>query len=759
MAVTFRTNYKTTQPQTCAGRSIRPFALHSRGVKAPLERGRHLGKNRGRWLLLGLPLAIVVMVPIRAAGEGEVATRELTISTSTVDFSGNPVEVLTVDGSIPGPTLHFREGELARIHVHNELDVPSSVHWHGLLLPPEMDGVPYVSFQGIAPHSTFTYEFPLKQAGTYWYHSHSGLQEQRGVYGAIVIHPRDGAPMPPTDADHVLVLSDWTNSNPDRVLGLLKSGNDYYSIRRGTNQHVWGAIQRGRLRDFLRREWQSMPDNEISDVAYDRFLINGQPESRILANPGDEIRLRLVNAGASTYFYVQFAGGPMTVVAADGLDVEPFATDRLLISIAETYDVVVRVPQNGTFEFRATAMDGSGSTSAFIDAGDQRFAAPDVPKPDYYQNTMNAGFLRAMWRTAWAVRGRTTVGGEVSGADHMEGKPEHARMHMEMAPPAPGRPATPYAELVSPEPTVIAGTRPLREVVLHLTGDMERYVWSINGKTLSEQHEMLIKKGEVVRFVMINRTMMHHPMHLHGHFFRVLNGRGERSPLKHTVDVAPMATTVIEFDANAEKDWFFHCHVLYHLAGGMARVVHYEGTEVDAATAAVRPELYDDPWYAFGEASVLSQMSYGSAQISNTRNLVSVEWEGDWEGEYDVFGGYERYVNRYLSLFGGVNAYDEGAGEDDVRGVFGLSLLLPLNIRSSVWGGTDGSFRWRAGKELQLTRRLNAFAEGEYDTETSWEWVAGGEFVVNEHLSVVGQYHSDYGAGAGLRARFWSSGF
>jgi FtsP/CotA-like multicopper oxidase with cupredoxin domain len=301
-----------------------------------------------------------------------------------------------------------------------------------------------------------------------------------------------------------------------------------------------------------------MPDNEISDVAYDRFLINGRPESWIPANPGDRIRLRLVNAGASTYFYVQFAGGPMTVVAADGLDVEPFVTDRLLISIAETYDVIVRVPQNGTFEFRATAMDGSGSTSAFIDAGDQRFAAPDVPKPDYYQNTTNAGFLRAMWQTAWAVRGRTTVGGE-------RANPNTPGMHMEMAPPAPGRPATPYAELVSPESTVIAGTRPVREVVLHLTGDMERYVWSMNGKTLSEQHEIPIKKGEVVRFVMINRTMMHHPMHLHGHFFRVLNGRGDRSPLKHTVDVAPMATTVIEFKANAEKDWFFHCHLLYHL--------------------------------------------------------------------------------------------------------------------------------------------------------------------------------------------------
>jgi FtsP/CotA-like multicopper oxidase with cupredoxin domain len=743
-----------TQSTAAVARALCTVAglFSSRALKASPEIGNRPTNSARLWLLSSLLLTIVLLSPTPAVSNEEVATRELTISTSTVNFTGTPVEALTVNGSVPGPTLHFREGQIARIHVHNDLDIPSSVHWHGLLLPADMDGVPYVSFPGIAPHSTFIYEFPLKQAGTYWYHSHSGLQEQRGVYGAIVIHPRNGAPTPPTDADHVLVLSDWTNANPDRVLGLLKSGNDYYSIRRGTNQHVWGAIRRGRLTDFLRREWRSMPDNEISDVAYDRFLINGRPESWIPANPGDRIRLRLVNAGASTYFYVQFAGGPMTVVAADGLDVEPFVTDRLLISIAETYDVIVRVPQNGTFEFRATAMDGSGSTSAFIDAGDQRFAAPDVPKPDYYQNTTNAGFLRAMWQTAWAVRGRTTVGGE-------RANPNTPGMHMEMAPPAPGRPATPYAELVSPESTVIAGTRPVREVVLHLTGDMERYVWSMNGKTLSEQHEIPIKKGEVVRFVMINRTMMHHPMHLHGHFFRVLNGRGDRSPLKHTVDVAPMATTVIEFKANAEKDWFFHCHLLYHLVGGMARVVHYEGTEVDAATAAVRPELYDDPWYAFGEVSVLSQMSYGSAQISNTRNLVSVEWEGNWEGEYDAFGGYTRYINRYLSLFGGVNAYDEGAGEDDVRGVFGLSLLLPLNIRSSVWGGTDGSLRWTARKELQLTRRLAAFGEGQYDTVTDWEWIAGGEFVLNKHLSVVGQYHSDYGAGAGLRARFWSGGF
>ncbi len=715
--------------------------------------------------------AFLVLAGVGTA-RAKVVEYELTIGIGQMDVTGSVVEALTVNGGIPGPTLEFTEGDTARILVHNTLDVQSSVHWHGLLLPAAMDGVPYVTFPGIPPRSTFTYEFPIRQAGTYWYHSHSGLQEQRGVYGAIVIRPRDGVPSPPTDADHVLVLSDWTDSKPERVLGLLKSGNEYFSIRRGTNQHLWGAVQRGRLMSFLQREWQSMPDNEISDVAYDRFLINGRPDGSIAAEPGQRIRLRLVNAGASTYFYVQFAGGPMTVVAADGVDVEPFAIDRLLISIAETYDVVVEVPQNGAFEFRASAMDGSGMASLTIDAGAPRFVAPDVPKPDYYRNAMQGGYLRAMWRTAWAVRGRTTVGepradgggaaGRGIAGDAMpgagSGKGAMAGMGgMAMPPPDPERPGTPYAELESTEPTTVQGEHPTREVVLHLTGDMDRYVWSLNGETLYENHLIPIRKGEVVRFVMDNRTMMHHPMHLHGHYFRVLNGRGERSPLKHTVDLAPMATTVIEFEADQEKDWFFHCHVLYHMHAGMARVVHYEGTEVDAATAAARPALWKDPFYVFGEATLLSQMSEGSVQVANTRNIVSAEWEADWEGEYDVFGGYNRYVNRYVSLLAGVSAYDEGGGEDDVRGVFGLSLLLPLAVRTTVWGGTDGSFRWAAGKELQLTRRLSGFAEGEYDTETGWEWVSGAEFIVNEYVSVVGQYHSDYGGGGGVRLRLWSS--
>ena len=706
-----------------------------------------------------LRIAAAVLMAAAVQSQAAGGESELVIARGEVDITGRTVEAITVNGSIPGPTLEFTEGDVARIHVRNDLDVEASVHWHGLLVPAPEDGVPGVSFPGIAPHTVFTYEFPLRQAGTYWYHSHSGLQEQRGVYGSIVIHPRDGERQP-ADREQVVVLSDWTDENPNWVAGLLRSGNEWYAVERGTNQTVWGALRRGRLADFFWREWQSMPDNEISDVSYDRFLINGKTAPEFDAAPGETIRLRIINAASATYFYVQFAGGPMTVVASDGKEVEPFEVERLLVSVAETYDVLVTQPKEGAFEFRATAQDGSGHVAARVGTGEST-AAPPVPKPDYYRNAMNAGYMRAMWRTAW------DVGGEVALLPPGEEPPPVAARNPKMAAMSgmgsagmKGRPSTPYAQLRSPDDTTIVGERPTRIVKLNLTGDMDRYVWSMDGKILAPSNTIRIRKGERVRFEMSNRTMMHHPMHLHGHFFRVLNGQGANAPLKHTIDVAPMQTTVIEFDANEEKDWFFHCHVLYHMKTGMERIVHYEGTEPDAATLAARPKLYEDAWYAFGSATVLSQMSQGAAEVSNTHNIIGLGWEvGYDDAEYDVTASYSYYINRYLSPFVGVNAFSEVDTGKDVRGVFGFSWLLPLNVQTSVWVGTDKSFRWSAGKDLAITRRLAGFADVQFDTVTGWSWTSGAEFIVTRHLSLVGQYSSEYGAGGGLRLRFFSASF
>ena len=484
------------------------------------------------------------------------------------------------------------------------------------------------------------------------------------------------------------------------------------------------------------------------------------------------MRLRIINAASASYFYVQFAGGPMTVVAADGMAVEPFELDRLLIAVAETYDVLITVPGEGSSGFRATAQDGSGHVEAVIGKGDL-LTAPEVPDPDYYRNAMNAGYIRAMWRTAW------DVGGDVALLPPGEPTPETASpekkssgMGAMAAMAAMGqdsgaedgaktsRPGTPYSKLRSPNDTTIEGPRPTRVVKLNLTGDMDRYVWSMNGNILLPSNTIRIKKGERVRFEMSNRTMMSHPMHLHGHFFRVLNGQGTHAPLKHTVDVPPMQTTVVEFEANEEKDWFFHCHILYHMKSGMERIVHYEGTEVDAATLAVRPRLYDDSWYTFGSASILSQMAQGSAEIANTRNIFGLGWEvGYDDGDYDVTGSYSYYINRYLSPFLGVNAYSEADSGKDVRGVFGLSWLLPLNIHTSVWVGTDKSFRWSAEKEVAITRRLVGFADTQYDTVTGWEWASGAQFIVTRYISLYGQYSSEFGAGGGLRIRLSSPSF
>jgi hypothetical protein len=292
----------------------------------------------------------------------------------------------------------------------------------------------------------------------------------------------------------------------------------------------------------------------------------------------------------------------------------------------------------------------------------------------------------------------------------------------------PSRPWPPYAKLRAIKPTAFSKEKAVREIRLTLDGDMERYVWFLNNKPLSESDSIRIREGEVARFIMINRTMMHHPMHLHGHFFRVINGQGDYAPLKHTVDVAPMSTTVIEFDANEFGDWFFHCHLLYHMKSGMARVVHYEGFTLDPQLAEVRPKLYKDSWYFWGQADVLSNMTEGFLMLSNTRNILTAEWEVGWQEvddtEWEGIFTYDRYIN----------------------GVFGFRYLLPLHLESRVWIDTDGGGRFNFGKSFELTPRLALLGEAEYDTHDNWEGSAGLSYMVHKYFSLVGQWHSEYPA-------------
>jgi hypothetical protein len=315
------------------------------------------------------------------------------------------------------------------------------------------------------------------------------------------------------------------------------------------------------------------------------------------------------------------------------------------------------------------------------------------------------------------------------------------------------RPLSPYKYLRSIDKSSLPRGNPKREIVLTLTGDMDRYIWSMNGETLSADNMIRIRHGENVRFKLINKTMMHHPMHLHGHFFRVINGQGDYSPLKHTVDVPPLATQVIEFEANEYNDWFFHCHILYHAQSGMARIVSYEDKELDIDLKKIRHKLYKDSWYGNTIGTAQSHMTDGIAVLSNSKNIFSTSWQVGWQRvdktDFDVELAYDRYFNRFLNFYAGVNIVNEYE-----RGIFGIRYLLPFNIESTFRIDSGGGLRLELGQKLQLTNRIRVFGNAEYDTESKEEWLFGGKYILSKNVSMIGQYHSVFGAGAGLEYRY-----
>src|SRR5690554_4501401 len=574
----------------------------------------------------------------------------LVIKEEMVNKTGKSDKGMTVNGSIPGPTLEFTEGEYAVIYVKNEMKVETSIHWHGLLLPNFMDGVPYLTTPPIKPGTTFKYEFPIRQSGTYWYHSHTMLQEQSGVFGSLLIHPKEKT----LDYDHdlVLMLSDWTNENPHSVLRNLKRGNEWYQMKKGTATPLNKVIARGAFGAQLDFWRQRMGGADIADVYYPAFLINGE-ESVTYPNfnPGEKVRLRIINGSASSQFWMTFGGNPPLLVSADGLDVVPVEHSKTFIATAETYDFIIAIPQNGKIELRAMAQDGSGNTTAYFGKGEV-FSAEIIPKPDKIKMMqemakmdmkMGAHAIKFQPKKDERFEMKDEYGMQMGAMNMEEGtmdmqmpkdaamdekvdnskmnhsnpekktdstktmkgmemdhsKMDHSKMEMTsdssskteemdhsnmegMNPPA-GRAGMfseyNYDYLKSPEKTSYDKNLPVKEILLNLTGNMQRYIWSMNGVPLSEADNIKIKNGEVTRMTFNNLTMMHHPMHLHGHFFRVINKNGEYSPLKHTVNVPPMEQVTIEFsgnDGDENGDWFFHCHILYHMMSGMARVVSYE---------------------------------------------------------------------------------------------------------------------------------------------------------------------------------------
>ncbi len=661
-----------------------------------------------------------------------VVEYDLHISEARQSPAGKLVRVLTINGGIPGPTLRFREGDFARIRVHNDLKhEETSTHWHGLLLPNKEDGVPHVTTPPILPGTTHTFGFTLRHSGTYWYHSHTHLQEQSGVYGGIVVEARGGEAIN-ADREQVLIFSDWTDTDPHEVMRMLMRGSDYFGLMRRNSQSILGASRSGNLGDYFKREWDRMPPMDVSDVGYHAFLVNGQRQIRIPGRPGERVRLRLINAAAATYFYLNSSAGPMTIIAADGPPVQPVKVNRFMMAIAETYDVLITIPAAGEYEFRATTQDGSGHVSAFFGKG-MPHPASDPPKPNLYQ-------MDEMLNLA------------------LEEQEDNPRASLNLP-----RPGSPYRVLKALKDTSLPAKLPRRKITLHLTGDMSRYIWSFDGKTVAEQPYVIIKKGEIIELELVNDTMMHHPIHLHGHFFRLLMGNGSRSPLKHTVDVPPMTKRTVEFEANEAHDWMFHCHILYHMMSGMARVFRYEDESPPVTAmsseqkhAANLGEHAHDMSYLWGAATLQTNMSEGLLTWMNPKNDLQLAWEVGWENvddaEYEIDALYQRYFTPNFQVFAGYRFTNDQDADD--RAIVGINYRLPLMLWSNLSIDSEGDARLTLAKRFQLTPRLGIFGDVFYDTGTDWEWSAGADYTLTRSSSLTASYHSEYGLGAGLLFRF-----
>jgi FtsP/CotA-like multicopper oxidase with cupredoxin domain len=525
-----------------------------------------------------------------SAGLPALSGKDITlrVDRDTLAIDGKLARAVTINGTVPAPLLRLKQGQKLRLTVENALDEETSIHWHGLLVPFQMDGVPGVSFPGIKPHSSFTYEFGIEQAGTYWYHSHSGLQELMGMYGPIVIDPAGPEPAP-YDREHVIMLSDHSFVHPAKILRNLKVEPGYYNRQRQT----LGGLLAGKDQKLSERlAWgkMRMDPTDISDVtgAVLTYLINGHgPKTNwtALFAPGERVRLRFINAAAMTVFNVRIPGLSMQVVSADGQDVRPIAVNEFQFSPGETYDVIVTPIEDKAFTIVGESVDRSGMAVATL-----------APRPGM---RAEVPLLRERPVLTMKDMGMAMEGMDMKGMSMRDGtNAPQVKLGpgVEMINPMPmdrtGEPGVgldkvDHKVLVYRDLIALAANPDLRaaerEIEVHLTGTMDRYMWSMDGTTMSEAHEPLpMRSGERVRVTLINDTMMAHPIHLHGHIFELVTGHGDHSPRKHTVNVLPGGK--VSWDVTAiGGDWAFHCHLFLHMAMGMMRIVQVRPVEGGAA--------------------------------------------------------------------------------------------------------------------------------------------------------------------------------
>jgi CopA family copper-resistance protein len=532
--------------------------------------------------------------PAIAAGFGELSgdSIDLSIRAGPRTVQGRTGLGIAVNGTVPGPLIRLREGQDVRLNVANHLAEDSSIHWHGLLVPFQYDGVPGISFPGIAPGETFTYRFPVRQSGTYWYHSHSGLQEQQGHYAPLIIEPAGGEPIT-VDRDYIVLLSEFTPLHPHRIMQRLRTGEGYF------NNRLTSWTDRYPLSGAERRMWAGMRmmPTDIADVSAPTYtyLANGRGPKEGMEyrfRPGERIRLRLINGGAMTFFNVRIPGLPMTVIAADGQNVRPFEVDELQIATAETYDVIVEPGSAEAYAIVAESMDRSGMALAMLASRPgARAAVPSLRDPPLLgmgdmgmNHGPSDGGHTGHGMDGMPMRDIALLPPDVAigpGIDMVSMAPVDKTDDPGIGlRDMPHRVLT-YRMLSALEPNTDM-REPSRLLELHLTGNMERYMWSFDGRMFSAVSDTPIRFAwnERVRVKLVNNTMMAHPIHLHGLFFELVNGQPPaHQPRKNVVIVQPGASATFDLTANEPGDWAFHCHLLYHMHGGMMQTVTVVGPE------------------------------------------------------------------------------------------------------------------------------------------------------------------------------------
>ncbi|MEG0925374.1 MAG: multicopper oxidase domain-containing protein [Chryseobacterium sp.] len=739
---------------------------------------------------------------------GKTVRYDLYVKDTIVNFTGKNRRALAINGKLQAPTMYFTEGDTAEIYLHNMLKENTGLHWHGVILPNEQDGVPYLTTKPVKPGETHLYKFRVSQNGTYWYHSHEALQEQIGMNGILVFKKREGEPKTEYNAEIPVLLGDWSDDDPMQIARRLHMANtDWYAVKKNAVQSYWEAIKSGNFGTKALNEWKRMEAMDVSDVYYDKFLINGAPSSDYSnLKAGDKVRLRVANGGSSTYFWLNYGGGKIKVVGNDGNDVVPVEVDRLIVGVSETYDIEVTIPESKSFEFRATSEDRIGHASLWLGSGD-KVEAPNLPRLMLFEGMkmMNgmmemSGNMKPMnmtmgnqmmdmnevmypelpesQRKATMKHMNEMMGVKTKEEKKEEDHSQHSGMNMKEEK---SIKRLSYNILKSPEKTILP-TDSIREMKFTLEGNMNHYLWTLDNKTVTETDKILVKKGEILRIKMYNNSMMRHPMHLHGHDFRLINSKGEYSPLKNVVDIMPMETTTIEFAANQDGDWFFHCHILYHMMAGMGRIFSYENSKPN-------PQLPNRKlaWKNFLQdnkmVSSMAMLDVASNKIhAETMTMFGPRWanlnefHSNWN--FDHFEGSAK-VGRFLGKFQWALPYagvrvqknheimerqmvedmgmdfhgkktwfgQQKASKSRYAFMVGMQYVLPMLITADASVDQNGKVLLELSREdIPISRRLR----GNFAVNSDGEFSTGLRYIVQKWLSLSGNYDNEMGFGAGV---------